>query len=144
LVTDSGRAAAWVAAAPVCLALSIVAMLLGALVGTHPMWQTRSLNMTEAAAARDVATVALLLERGEDPNEPRPIRASFLQLAGGEMTPLEAGAAAGRLEVVDLLVRRGAAVDAPARLHLACRAIEHGHADVAAYLAGPAPLNCPR
>ena len=142
--TDLNRRALWAAAAPLSLAVAIAAMLLAALLGAHPMWETPTLNMSEAAAARDVATVALLLERGEDPKERRLIAAPFLEDAGSELTPLEAAVSAGRLEVVHLLMARGTAVDTAARVRLACRAAERGYADVAAYFDRPASADCPR
>jgi hypothetical protein len=110
--------------------------------GAHPLWHPASLNMSEAAAARDVATVAAMIERGEDPGLKHPIRPPLLDSARGELTPLEAGAIAGRLEVVHLLLTRGAAVDAHRRSELACEALRRGYRDVAEYLGGAASGGC--
>jgi hypothetical protein len=52
------------------------------------------------------------------------------------MTPLEAGVAAGRLEVVHLLVTRGVALDRGRRAALVCEALRRGYRDVAEFLAG--------
>jgi hypothetical protein len=43
------------------------------------------------------------------------------------MTPLEAGVAAGRLEVVHLLVTRGVALDRGRRAALVCEALRRGY-----------------
>lgn len=140
----STRALALAAAVPpLVLAGTTLAMLVAGMAGRHPMWRPETLNMTEAAAARDVATIAASIERGEDPNARRPIGPPFLESAPGEMTPLEAGVIAGRLEVVHLLLTRGASVVPDRRRELACVALRQGYRDVADYLAGDIP-HCDR
>ena len=116
----------------------VVWTLAGAAFGAHPLWHAASLNMSEAAAARDVATVAAMLERGDDPDVRHAIRPALLDSARGEFTPLEAGAIAGRLEVVHLLLTHGATVDPRRRNELTCEAMRRGYTDVADYLAGDA------
>ena len=143
MATEIDRLAKWALSPALALGAAVAAMLMVAPVAGHPMWRTRTLNMTEAAAARDVATIALLLERGEDPNMRRPIRAPLLDGVAGELTPVEAGVAAGRLEVVALLMARGAVLDPRQRVSLACQARKSGHHDVAAFLAGAADRSCP-
>jgi hypothetical protein len=123
---------------PLLLACAVVSMLAAGVAGRHPMWRTETLNMAEAAAARDVATIAMLLDRGEDPNATRHLRAVLFDGMARDLTPLEAGVAAGRLEVVHLLLARGALVDDARRVALACDALHRGYRDVAAFLAGPA------
>jgi hypothetical protein len=127
------------AAAPLALAGVTVVMLAAAGVGRHPLWREEVLNMAEAAAARDISTVAALLDRGEDPNRPRPIRPPLLDGSDRAMTPLEAGVRARRLEVVHLLLSRGAVPDPATRAALICDAMDNGDADIAAALAGGAP-----
>ena len=119
---------------PLLLAGVIVVMLAAGLAGRHPMWRTETLNMAEAAAARDLATIAAMLDRGEDPHLSLPIRSTLPDEVSIAMTPLEAGVAAGRLEVVHLLVTRGAALDDGRRAALACEAQRRGYRDVAEYL----------
>jgi len=92
--------------------------------------------MAEAAAARDIGTIAAMLDRGDDPNARRYVRAPLIDGVAVEMTPLEAGVAAGRLEVVHLLTTRGAALDDRRRVALACEALHRGYKDVAEFLAG--------
>ena len=139
-----GRLLAAAAAGPPLALTAFAAWTLAAAAfGAHPLSHPASLNMSEAAAARDVATIAAMLERGESPDVRHPVRPPLLDSWGGEFTPLEAGAIAGRLEVVHLLLTRGAALDARRRTELACVALRRGYADVAEYLAGEAaPREC--
>ncbi len=119
--------------------------LMAAPFGGHPLWHDAELNMSEAAAARDVATVAAMLERGEDPDAVRHVRQPLLEgAAQRDVTPLEAAVIAGRLEVVHLLLTRGAAVPESSRLRLSCEAARSGYRDVAEYLFdGRLPDACP-
>ena len=135
--------AAIAALPPIVLAVATLAMLVAGMAGQHPMWRPETLNMTEAAAARDVATIAASIERGQDPNARRPIAPPFLEVVPGEMSPLEAGVIAGRLEVVHLLLTRGASVPPDRRVELACMARRRGYPDVADYLGGDA-FHCDR
>jgi hypothetical protein len=121
---------------PLLLACAVTAMLAAGAAGRHPMWRTETLNMSEAAAARDIGTIAALLDSGEDPNATRYVRPPLLDGVSAKMTPLEAGVAAGRLEVVYLLLTRGGVVDERRRLALACDALHRGYHDVADFLAG--------
>lgn len=135
--TESRTLALCAAVPPLALvAFTAVALLATPLWG-HPMWHAAPLNMSEAAAARDVATIAAMLERGEDPDAVRHVRPPLLKGAvRRDLTPLEAAVVAGRLEVVHLLLTRGATAADDARLDLACRAQASGYRDVAEYLAG--------
>ena len=133
------------AAGPVLLAAAAVVMLAAAAAGRHPFWRPEVLNMAEAAAARDVSTVAALIERGEDPNVPQLVRPPLLDGVNRAMTPLEAGVVARRMEVVGLLLAHGAAPGPEIRLALVCEALHNGDNDIAAALAGgPPAVECPR
>ena len=130
---------------PLLLVAFTAVALAAAPFGAHPLWHDAELNMSEAAAARDVATVAALLEAGEDPDAVRPVREPLLEgAARRDVTPLEAAVIAGRLEVVHLLLTRGAAAPDAVRRDLACAARASGYRDVAEYLAGGhPPADCP-
>jgi hypothetical protein len=132
-------------APPLVLVAFTMISLAAAPFGGHPLWHDAELNMSEAAAARDVATVAALIERGEDPDAVRHVRQPLLEGAvQREVTPLEAAVIAGRLEVVHLLLTHGAAVPDAARLRLSCEAARSGYRDVAEYLFnGRLPDTCP-
>ena len=123
---------------PMALTAFVVWTVAAAAFGAHPLWHAASLNMSEAAVARDVATIAAMLERGDDPDVKHAIRPALLDSARGELTPLEAGAIAGRLEVIHLLLTHGATIDQRRRSELACEAMRRGYTDVADYLAGEA------
>lgn len=86
------------------LGIGTLAVLLMALGGSHPWWRVEPVNMSEAAALRDRATIVELIARGEDPYARRPIRADMLFNDAVELTPLEAGIAAGRSEIVQIIL----------------------------------------
>ena len=79
-------------------------MLLRALVGTHPYWRVEPVNLSEAAALRDQATVVELIRRGEDPYRQREVRADLLFNDRTELTAFEAAIASGRAEVVEVML----------------------------------------
>ena len=74
------------------------------LAGPNPYWTQQPVNMSEAAALRDAATVVNLIRHGADPREPHPVRAGALFDHAVTMTPLEAAVAARRPEVVDVIL----------------------------------------
>lgn len=128
---------------PLLLALSIVVMLAMALVGRHPMWHVLDLNLSEAAAGRDAATVELLIGAGEDPNVMRTIRPGVLDGSAARMTPIEAALDARRLEIIDLLLRHGVLLDEADRVAYACKAKSRGDADIVRYFeARGGPVTC--
>ena len=81
-----------VAAALPAVGLGILTagMLLRALVGTHPYWRVEPVNLSEAAALRDQATVVELIRRGENPYQRREVRADLLFNDRAELTAFEA------------------------------------------------------
>ena len=79
-------------------------VMLIAMAGSHPLWRVDPVNMSEAAALRDRATVVQLMAKGEDPYARREIRADLLFNDRVELTPLEAGIAAGRSEIVEIIL----------------------------------------
>jgi hypothetical protein len=73
-------------------------------VGANPYWGPQPVNISEAAALRDAATVVNLIGRGADPLEAHPVRAGALFDRVVTLTPLEAAVAARRAEVVDAIL----------------------------------------
>jgi hypothetical protein len=95
---------ALVAVPPALLGVLTAGMLLRAAVGTHPFWHAEPLNLSEAAAVRDQATVVQLMRLGEDPFERRDVRADLLFNDLVRLTPLESAIASGRAEIADIIL----------------------------------------
>lgn len=140
--TDAKALAVAAVAAPLALAVVTVVMLAAATAGRHPLWTPQRLNLTEAAAARDVATVAAMLERGEDAAVPQRVRPPLLDGLDRAVTPLEAGVLARRLEVVHVLLAHGTPVDQTTRDRLVCEARHNGDTGIADALAAGADVSC--
>ncbi len=100
------------------------------LAGRNPLFRSPVVNMSEAAALRDRATVASLIEHGDDPYEARPIAAGRFFRWAVTLTPLEAAIAANRPEVIDLLLWRMDGADPATRDHASCLARRVGDRDV--------------
>jgi len=83
---------------------------------------------------QDVGTLVWLIERGADPDAPARVRAPLLGPVDFMVTPVEAVVRADQVEMLDLLLRHGASLDAASRVRLACLARERGTMAVAAYL----------
>jgi hypothetical protein len=115
---------------PGILALLTAGMLTMGLAGRHPMWHVPELNLAEAAAGRDVATVVLLIGYGENPNQTYSIRPGVLNANAATMTPIEAALEARRSEIISLLLRHGAVLDEAQRRAYACRARSRRDNDV--------------
>jgi hypothetical protein len=86
------------------LGVMTAGMLLRALGGTHPHWRVEPLNLSEAAALRDPATVVRMIERGEDAYLRREVRADLLFNDPYALTPLEAAIASGRADVLEIIL----------------------------------------
>jgi hypothetical protein len=111
---------ATVAVPAACLGVLTAGMLLRAVVGTHPLWRTEPVNLSEAAALRDQATVAQLIRRGEDPYQRREVRADLLFNDRTELTAFEAAIASGRAEVMEVILWSAARPDAAEWNRLRC------------------------
>jgi hypothetical protein len=129
---------------PIALAAFTVVSLLLALVGRHPLWRISEVNIAEAAATRDAASVVLLIQQGHDPDMPRFVRPGLLARGATRATPLEAAIAEDRVEIVDVLLRHGASLSGPQRVAFTCAARARGDADVVRYFEGRGgPVTCP-
>lgn len=139
------RAPAIAAALPaVALVLVSMALLVSAAAGRHPRLTRLPMNMSEAAAMRDGATIIRLIDEGEDPHAARPIAAGMLFGRPVTLTPLEAAIAARRAEVVDILLWRTNGADAQTVARARCLAQRDGDADISRVLeryasGGPEP-----
>jgi hypothetical protein len=86
------------------LGVMTAGMLLRTLAGSHPLWRVEPVNLSEAAALRDQATVVELIRRGEDPYQRREVRADLLFNDRAELTAFEAAIASGRAEVMEAIL----------------------------------------
>ena len=93
-----------------------------------PFWRGGSLTLSEAAALHDQGELVRLIASGNDPNAVSALRAGVLAVRA--LTPLEAAVGARRPEMVELLIRHGAAIDVDAWRRLHCFAMATGDADV--------------
>jgi hypothetical protein len=110
-------------AIPGCLVLAgLTVGLVLAPFDRHPIWPRQQLNLSEAAAVRDVAEIARLIESSEDPNAAREVRAGLLAEHAVRATPLEAAVAMRDPEVARLLLVNGAVMDAQVWNRLRCSA----------------------
>ena len=88
------------------LALTSLVLLVAAAVHRGPLWSDRPINVSEAAATRDRATMIRLIDEGSDPTKAYPVPPGIVSARLQYLTPLEAAIAARRSEVVDLLLWR--------------------------------------
>jgi hypothetical protein len=124
-----------VAALPAALlGVMTAGMLLRALAGTHPLWRVEPLNLSEAAALRDPATVARLIGHGEDPYLRREVRADLLFNDRTELTPLEAAIASGRAEVLEIILGSAPPPEPEVWSRARCLATLEGDEDLGAVL----------
>lgn len=104
------RTDAWlfgaVALPTLCLALAALYTVVAGILGVHPLWRSPELNMSEAAAMRDPATVVRMLRDGADEGLRREVRRGLLFDESVSLTPLEAAIAARRSEIASLLIAR--------------------------------------
>ena len=127
-------------AAPALLWLAAVgAIMIIALVGYRALAAPADLTLSEAAAIRDGAEVLRQMRVGADPDAPGRIRRGIIRDQEYLMTPLEAATAARHLEVLQLLVRNGAAVNESNFPVLFCLAQESDATDIISFLQEHAP-----
>jgi len=88
----------------------------------HPMWMRPELNLSEAAAVRDLGEIVRLIGASENPDAPRDIRPGFLAATAVRATPLEAAVASKDVESVRILLMNGATMTAGVWHHLRCNA----------------------
>jgi hypothetical protein len=86
------------------VALGSAGLGLMTLAGVNPFWSEQPVNISEAAALRDSATVLRLIQRGEDLAAAHRVRAGVLFDRAVTLTPVEAAVAARRSEVVDAIL----------------------------------------
>ena len=119
----------------VIVAIVTAVMMLMAAAGSHPLWRVDPVNLSEAAALRDRATVVQLIAQGEDPYARREVRADLAFNDRFELTPLEAGIATHRAEIVDMILFAARTpLDAATWSRLRCLAELEGDKDVNATL----------
>ena len=113
-------------------ALAMASLTLVVMTASHrgPLWSDRTINVSEAAASRDRATMIRLIDEGSDPAKAYPVAAGVLFDRPLHLTPLEAAIAARRPEVVDLLLWRMPHRDAAVLTRAWCLARRAGDGDV--------------
>jgi hypothetical protein len=126
--------------ATLLIAVEIVVLAMASF-GQHPRWPVDDVNASEAAAIRDFAEVARLIERGEDPNRAQVVRSGIIDASEYRLTPLEAATIAERDEIVSYLLMHGAEPPADQWLRLRCYAQDEDLDDVAATLDAIRPLS---
>jgi hypothetical protein len=112
------------------LAIVSLALVVSAAMHRGPLWSDRTLNVSEAAATRDRATMMWLIEQGSDPAKSYPVAAGILFDRPLHLTPLEAAIAARRSEIVDLLLWKMGRRDAAVLTRAWCLARQTGEDDL--------------
>jgi hypothetical protein len=108
-------------AAPGCLVTAaLLAWLLLVPFDRHPMWTERDLNLSEAAAVRDLGEIVRLIDASEDPDAVRDVRSGYLADTTVRLTPLEAAVASKDVESVRILLLNGATMTTGSWHHLRC------------------------
>ena len=147
-MTLSRKNAMMIAAAvpPAVVTAIEIAMLVLSLGGDHPRWRAQEVNLSEAAAIRDFAEVARLVERGENPGMARPVRQGMVEGEARDLTPLEAATIGEREEIAAYLIEHGAQPAADEWLRVRCHAQRSGLDDLATVLETARPagieVNC--
>jgi hypothetical protein len=136
----STAAALAIAGPAVLTTIMIVAFSGLELLGRTPFAVGPFRNVAEAAGMGAASDVLRMLGNGEDPNRVMPVRGEIISSSVKQATALEAAIWSRRLELLELLDRRGAIVDASIRQHLACLAADLDARDIVEFLSpGRAP-----
>jgi len=108
-------------AGPGCVLAAATAIALAmAAFDESPMWPHRSVNLAEAAGARDESELVRLIEEGVDPNARYPVRPGLIAGHTMQLTPLEAAVASDDPAMVTRLLAKGVAMDAALWAYLRC------------------------
>jgi len=99
-------------------------------------------NIAEAVGMGAPSEVLRLLDFGDDPNRVLSVRREIISSTITRVTALEAAIWSHHREMMELLDRRGAIVDADTRQHLICLTKDVGDADILAYLSGGREVEC--
>jgi hypothetical protein len=78
------------------------------------------LTLSEAAALHDNGEVVRLIDAGGDPNEASTVRAELLRNDALVVTPLEAAVGSDRVDIMEILLEHGAALDGATWTRLMC------------------------
>ena len=132
-------------AAPIVLATVAVLAFSGLeILGRTPSAIGPPRNIAEAVAMGAASEVLRLLGYGEDPNRVMPVRPDIISSEITRVTAVEAAVWSHHWEMVELLDRHGAIVDAETRRHLICLTVDVGDADILAYLTKGRDPDCVR
>ena len=93
-----------------------------AIVGRNPLWRTAELNLSEAAAVRDLATMVRLIRGGADPDARYRIRPDLLWAHESRLTPFEVALATGTPEVAEIWLRSRGPLEASVWIRAKCGA----------------------
>ena len=129
--------AAMIAAAlpAAAVGLQSLAAAAGSVVGANPQWAAAPVNITEAAAMRDQATVVRLMDRGVDAHARYELRKDLVFDEPATMTPFEAAIATERAEVASLMLWNGYRIDDPGEWRqLRCLAQLEDNSEIGALL----------
>ena len=123
-----------VAMPPAIFMLATVILLALGRFGLNPLWPRSDLTLSEAAAYRDGASVALLLESGADPEATYWVRAGALErLGAAKLTPADTAIRADRTGILEILFSHGLRVDASRVRHWHCFARRVGSEESEAF-----------
>ena len=136
-------AAVSVAVFPALLAVAVVIVLAGALVGWEPLWTEPQLTLSEAAALKDRGTMQRLLWSGADPNAPATVRPKILKEYAIVVTPIEASVGTRTPIAMQFLMARGARMDDQERAVVTCLAIKDDAKEILEFLERTAAKDTP-
>ena len=116
----------WLPAVVALPGLLVAAMALAstaaAIAGRSPLWRTAELNLSEAAAVSDLATMVRLIRGGADPDARHRIRPGLLSSHESRLTPFEVALATRRPEVAEIWLRSRGPLGASVWIRAKCGA----------------------